>query len=378
MTNLACVNAPLRDQILAAMARVLDSGVYVDGPEVAAFEQSFAHFVGLPHAVGVASGSDALAVALRALGVGAGDEVITVAHTAVATVAAVERVGASPVLVDIDPITYTMDPVAAERAVTPRTRAILPVHLYGQPADLTALAQLSARHALRLVEDCCQAHGAAHAGRRVGSFGDAACFSFYPTKNLGGLGNGGMVVTPRAEVAEGCRMLRQHGWRERFVSERPGWNARLDELQAAVLRLKLGDLDAANARRRARARALDSALHHLPLRRPPHTEGHVYHQYVVASNERDALRRHLGAHGIATQIHYPVPVHLQPAYAGRLRCHELAATEQAARTVLSLPMTSHQTASIAAAVASFWRRELATGSMDKPADPPQTGQSGSP
>lgn len=348
----ASVNIPLVDlkaayrrlqpEIDAAVARALASGWYILGEEVRAFEAEFAAYVGVAHAVGVASGTDALLLALRACGVGPGDEVITVAHTAVATVAAVELAGAAPRLVDIDPVNYTLDPTLLNAAVTPRTRAIVPVHLYGRPADMSSILAFARAHGLLVIEDCAQAHGARFGGQMVSSLGDAAAFSFYPTKNLGAAGDGGAVVTNRPEVAERLRLLRQYGWRERYVSDVPGYNSRLDELQAALLRVRLRHLEAENEVRRRLAARYDAALAGLPVRcpaSPADDDRHVYHLYVIHAKRRDALRDYLTARGIGVGIHYPVPVHLQPAYThlgygpGRL-----PATEAAAAAILSLPM----------------------------------------
>jgi len=330
-----------RAEIDAAIARVLDGGRYVLGPEVDAFEREFAAWLGARHVVGVASGTDALVLALRACGIGPGDEVITVGHTAVATVAAIELVGASPVLADVELETYALDPARVERALSPRTRALLPVHLYGHPAPLEALHAIAKRHGLRLIEDCAQAHGAMLAGVRVGTIGDAAAFSFYPTKNLGAIGDGGAVATGDGEIAERARCLREYGWRERYVSDVPGTNSRLDELQAAILRVGLRHLDRDNARRETIARVYDAGLADAGVTTPVTRPGcrHVYHQYVVRHPDRDALRAELHRRGVGTLVHYPVPVHLQPAYHGRLRIPgPLPRTEEAAATVLSLPM----------------------------------------
>lgn len=328
-------------EIDAAVRRVLDEGRYILGEEVRAFEAEFARFLGAAHAIGVGSGTEALHLALVACGVSAGDEVVTVSHTAVATVAAIELCGATPVLVDIDPRSYTMDPRHLEAAATARTRAIVPVHLYGHPADIAGIAEFAARRGLLVVEDCAQAHGAAWRGRRVGTFGDAACFSFYPTKNLGAIGDGGAVVCRAPELAERARALREYGWRERYVSAVPGWNSRLDELQAAILRVKLRSLEAANARRAALAARYSAALAGCALELPSASEeaGHVYHLYVVRCRERERFREWLSRRDIGTLVHYPVPVHLQPAYRDRLRTvGEMAQTELAAAEVVSLPM----------------------------------------
>lgn len=343
-------NAPLasyraaRARIDRAVARVLASGRYILGPEVAAFEREFAAYIGCRHAVGVASGTDALTLALRALDLPPGATVATVAHTAVATVAAIELAGLTPLLLDVDPATYTLAPAALERALAggrPIAAAIV-VHLYGQAADLGALLPLARRAGAKLIEDCAQSHGATLDGKRLGSFGDVACFSFYPTKNLGAFGDAGAVLTDDGNLATRLRERREYGWRDRYVSAVPGMNTRLDPLQAAVLRVKLEALDRANARRGAIAARYDRGLARtglgLPQRRPEAT--HVFHQYVVRVPERDRLRAALERAGIGTAVHYPVPVHLQPAYRGRLALDPggLGESERAAREVLSLPM----------------------------------------
>lgn len=331
------------EEIDQAIGRVLRGGRYLLGPETEAFETEFAAYVGVAACVSAASGTEALHLALRACGIGPGDEVITVAHTAVATVSAIDLCGARPVLVDIDPASFGMNPTHLEGALTERTRAVMPVHLYGQAMDLGPLLEFRARHKLLLIEDCSQAHGALYHGKKVGGFGDAAAFSFYPTKNLGALGDGGAAVTNRADLAETLRALRQYGWRsQRYVSEEPGWNARLDELQAAVLRVKLRTLDADNAKRRALAALYLGGLAGVPgVTLPRELPGHrsVWHQYVIRHAQRAALAGHLRAHGVHTLVHYPVPIHRQPAYAERgLASAALPETEAAAREVLSLPL----------------------------------------
>jgi dTDP-4-amino-4,6-dideoxygalactose transaminase len=331
---------------------VLDGGSYILGGEVAAFERSFADYLGAGHAIGVNSGTDALHLALRVCGVGPGDAVVTVSHTAVATVAAIELAGAVPVLVDVDPETFTMDPNRLEDAIRylrdsrgsagrVNLKAVIPVHLYGQPADMPAIMAVAGRHGLYVIEDCAQSHGASLRGRKTGTWGELAAFSFYPTKNLGALGDGGALVTSDPALAEAARLLREYGWRERYVSSRPGMNTRLDELQAAVLRVKLGHLDEANDRRRQIARLYDALATDgrfvLPRARPDAV--HVFHQYVVRTPARDALRAYLRERGVGTLIHYPVPVHLQPAYQGRVpEVGPLRRTEEIVRTVLSLPL----------------------------------------
>lgn len=333
-----------REEIDAALLRVANSGWYILGQEVEAFEAEFAAYHGLAHAVGVASGTDALELALRGCGIGPGDAVFTVSHTAVATVAAIERCGAVPVLIDIDPETYTLSPDALAQALKewrgPRPAAVLPVHLYGQVADMPSILDIAAKHGLRVIEDCAQAHGARLAGRLAGTWGDAAAFSFYPTKNLGALGDGGAVITGAADISERVRELRQYGWRERYVSAVPGLNSRLDEIQAAVLRVKLKYLDAANQSRRRIADAYRSALSGSGLNVPASTGDafHVYHQFVVRADDRDRLQAELRQAGIGTLVHYPQPVHRQPAYAGRLAYGDLRQSEAAASSVLSLPL----------------------------------------
>jgi len=330
-----------KSEIDHVVKRVLDSGWYILGEEVKAFEAEFAAYIGVEWGVGVGSGTEALYLALAACNIRFGDEVITVSHTAVATVAAIEQTGATPVFVDIEPDFFTMDPCKIAVAVTPKTKAIIPVHLYGQPVDLDPILDISKKYGLRVIEDCAQAHGAAYKGKRVGSCGDLACFSFYPTKNLGALGDGGMVVTDQPELAQRLRLLREYGWAERFISHFPGWNSRLDEVQAAILRVKLCYLDQDNAARTSIAGMYHHGLRScgISLPRCRQTASHVYHQYVVRTPRRDALKRHLKDKGIDALIHYPVPVHLQPAYRGRLSGSDnLLETGRAAREVLSLPI----------------------------------------
>jgi dTDP-4-amino-4,6-dideoxygalactose transaminase len=337
--DLKPVQAMLAGELEAAARRVLQSGWYILGPELEAFEAEFAAYHGVPHAVGVANGTDAVELALRALGIGAGDEVITVSHTAVATVCAVERAGATPVLVDVDEATFTIDPRAAEAAITPRTRAIVPVHLYGQPADMDAVLDLARRHGLAVVEDCAQAHGARWRGQPVGTLGDLGAFSFYPTKNLGALGDAGAVIARDAQLAARLRRLRNYGQRERYEHVETGMNSRLDELQAALLRVKLARLDEHNAERRRLAQLYSRGL--TTVRTPAaRTEAHhVYHLYVVRHRERHRLRAHLAAAGVQTLLHYPAPVHAQPAYAHlRERAGALAVTDRLASEILSLPL----------------------------------------
>lgn len=350
-------------EIDAAIARVLAGGRYVLGTEAAQFEQEFSAYIGCAHAVGAGSGTEALHLALRACGIGPGDEVITVSHTAVATAAAIELAGAVPVFVDIEPDRYTMDPAQLDKALSPKTKAIVPVHLYGQPARLKPILEFAARHGLRVVEDCAQAHGASYDGKRAGCWGDAAAFSFYPTKNLGALGDGGMVVTQDAAIAQKARLLREYGWQERYVSSVAGWNSRLDELQAAILRVKLKWLEADNKARQALAGLYRRHLPAAALRLPHQAKDseHVYHLFVIAHPRREELREFLREQGISTLVHYPVPIHMQPAYKNRLpqRCL-LPVTEQTAKTVLSLPIYPELESSQVLRVADAVRRFLST------------------
>jgi dTDP-4-amino-4,6-dideoxygalactose transaminase len=330
-----------REGIEQAVSRVLASGRYILGSEVSAFEAEFAAYLGVSHAVAVASGTDAIHVGLRAAGIGAGDEVITPSHTAVATVAAIELSGATPVFADIDPQYFTLDPRAVERSITDKTRAIVVVHIYGQSADLSAILSMAERRNLVVVEDCAQAHGATWQERRLGSVGRFGCFSFYPTKNLGAIGDGGLVSTSDAKLAARCRELREYGWNDRRESTIAGLNSRLDELQAAILRVKLVHLDRDNALRAGIAERYDTALARTSLRAPARRPGssHVFHQYVVRSTARDDVLAALAKRGVAAGIHYPLPVHLMQGYRGRIRGSEsLPETERAAREVLSLPM----------------------------------------
>lgn len=351
-----------KDEIDTAISRVLEKGWYIIGEEVKFFEKEFAAYIGVDHGIGVGSGTEALHLALKACGIGPADEVITVSHTAVATVAAVELAGAKPVFADIDPVTCTMDPESLRLVITPRTKAVIPVHLYGHPAEMDEIAQIVREHSLRLIEDCAQAHGATYKNKRVGSFGDMACFSFYPTKNLGALGDGGMVVTNDNKLAEKARLLREYGWAERFVSHMPGWNTRLDEIQAAILRVKLKHLDEGNSKRIQLAEIYDRNLSTPNLTLPKRSENstHVYHLYVIRSPKRDELLKHLKEKGISTLIHYPVPVHQQPAYVGL--GGRLPQTERVAKEILSLPMypelTKDQIYSVIDAVLEFVHKRM--------------------
>jgi dTDP-4-amino-4,6-dideoxygalactose transaminase len=332
-------------EIDAALRGVLEGGRYILGPQVEQFEREFAGYLGVAHAIGVASGTDALHLALRAVGIGPGDLVATVSNTAVATVAAIELAGAQPLLVDVELSSCLLDMNRLDEALGAyrgKIKAVVPVHLFGNPVNMPSLMSVATREGVRVVEDCAQAHGGAVAGKKVGGFGHAAAFSFYPTKNLGALGDGGAVVTNDAKVAEQCRRLRQYGWRERYISESTGINSRLDEVQAAVLRVKLKYLDRDNARRRQIAQAYSHRLAGGKLALPATTPdaAHVYHQYVVRTAQRDQLREHLQKAGVGTQVLYPVPIHQQPAYHGRIEIalQGLATTEALARQILCLPI----------------------------------------
>jgi dTDP-4-amino-4,6-dideoxygalactose transaminase len=335
-----------RAAINAAIARVLDSGQYILGREAETFENRFAALIGVAHGIGCGSGTDALELAVRACGIGAGDLVFTVSHTAVATVAAIERAGATPVLIDIEKDGFNMDPDELARALKSpppgRPAAVLPVHLYGEPAALDEIAGLARQHGLRLIEDCAQSHGAEYRGQVSGSIGDFGCFSFYPTKNLGALGDAGALVTNDRELAVAAREIREYGWRDRYVSAVPGINSRLDPVQAAILNIKLDVLAEDNARRQAIAARYDSGFAGLPLKLPSRRNAatHVYHQYVVRTANRDGLREHLRQAGIGTGIHYPLPVHLHPAYRGRVAAGPsgLCRSQSVTREILSLPI----------------------------------------
>lgn len=341
-----------KDEIDQAIHAVLEGGRYILGPQVTSFEEEFAAYLGTGSSVGVGSGTDALVLALRACDVGAGDLVITVSHTAVATVAAIEIVGAAPVLVDIEPDTYTIDIERLAATVNwlhehgstqgGKLKAIIPVHLYGNPAKMPAIMDIAQQYDLRVIEDCAQSHGASLQGKKTGSWGHISTFSFYPTKNLSALGDGGAVATSDQEIEHHARLLRQYGWQKRYISELPGMNSRLDELQAAVLRVKLRYLDQENEHRRQIARIYHECLAGTSLSLPKEQAEAVcvYHQYVVRSDHRDDLKSSLEQHEVGSLIHYPVPVHLQPAYANRVQIGAggLQCTERVCTQVLSLPI----------------------------------------
>jgi len=351
--------ASIRDDLDRALGSVLDGGQFVFGAPVEEFEDRFGSYCGGAYAVGVASGTEAITIALQALGVGEGDEVITAANTCVPTVAGIEASGARAVLADADDVTYTLDVPTLEALVTERTRAIVPVHLYGQCADLDPILELAHRHGLKVVEDAAQAVGAEYRGRRAGSVGDAAAFSFYPTKNLGALGDAGAVVTRDPETAERARLLRNYGEQSKYDSVRRGWNSRLDTMQAAILSAKLAHLEAWTERRREIAARYDAVLAETSLLTPVAAPGrrHVYHLYVVRTQERATLQERLQAEGVGTLIHYPRPVHKHPAYAGLAAPDgRLAMSERLSDEVLSLPLYAELTDDEVEVVADAVRR----------------------
>lgn len=343
-------------ELAEAAQRVVLSGHYILGPEVKAFESEFAAHCQTTDSVGVNSGTAALVLALRALGIGAGDEVITVPLTFVATVAAIENAGARPVFVDVDPVTWTMDPGKIEAAITPRTKAILPVHLHGLCADMDPILAIARKHGLKVVEDACQAHGAEYKGRRAGSMGDLAAFSFYPGKNLGACGEGGAITGSDTNVMQKVRMLRDWGQERKYHHVEKGYNARLDELQAAMLRIKLRHLEEWTEGRRTNARHYAEGLGDSVVRPcSPDDRRHVYHVYSLRVANRDAVSKALNDAGVATGIHYPIPVHLQPAWADLgYKNGDFPVSEQAALEFLSLPMfaelTAEQVVQVCAAV----------------------------
>lgn len=337
----------LRGELMDAIESSIESMQLFLGPNVHAFEREFATYCETADAIGVGSGTDALILALRACDIGPGDEVITVSHTFIATTEAIVILGARPVFVDVDPVTYNLDPDKIEAAITPRTKAILPVHLYGQPAEMGPILEIARQRGLRVVEDACQAHGARYMGKRTGGFGDAAAFSFYMGKNLGAYGEGGAVVTNSAEIAEKIRLYRNHGSETKYMHSVMGVNARLDEIQAAVLRVKLRHLDEWNRARRAHAASYRAAFAGSRVRAPIEADWaeHVYHLFVVQVDDRDRLMQQLGEAGIATGIHYPQPVHLQEAARQYGRGEgSLPVTERIAKHIVSLPMYAELTA----------------------------------
>jgi len=337
------LQAPTREiqqDLWAAAQRVLDSGWYVLGEELKAFENEFAAYCNVQHCIGVSSGTEALHLALKACDLHPGDEVITASHTFIANALAITWTGATPIFVDIDRRSNTIDPNEVERAITSKTRAILPVHLYGQCADMDAIMQLAKKHDLWVIEDAAQAHGATYKGQKAGSFGDLGCFSFYPSKNLGAYGDAGGITTNNAELADTLRRLRNYGQLDRYWHPTVGYNSRLDEIQAALLRVKLPHLNGWTAERRRLANMYHELLGgyvDIPLEQP--NQGHVYHLYVIKTPRRDQLKEYLGSQGIGALIHYPIPIHLQQVFKHLdIDRKRLLMTEEAATTVLSLPL----------------------------------------
>jgi len=355
----------IKDEIDEAIGRVLNNCSFILGEEVRLFEEEFAAFCGARYAVGVASGTAALHLALRACGVGPGDEVITTPFTFIATTEAISHCGAKPVFVDIDPRTYNIDPSKIEAAITEKTKAIVPVHLYGQPVDMDPILAIAGEHELRVIEDAAQAHGAEYKGRRVGTLGDAACFSFYPAKNLGAYGDAGAVVTNNEQIAETVKLLRNHGRQEKYIHLVEGVGERLDTLQAAILRTKLAHLSEWVRKRREIAQRYSGLLSGLnglvtPFQHP--NVAHAYHLYVIRAKRRDRLGEWLAQEGIATGIHYPLPLHLQPAYGWMRHCEgDFPVAEIAAQEVLSLPMypelEDSQIEEVVNAIFAFFRRQ---------------------
>jgi dTDP-4-amino-4,6-dideoxygalactose transaminase len=339
--DLSAQHRPLESELKDVFNRVLANGSFVLGPEVENFEKMFAAYCGVEHCITVTNGTAALQLVLQGLGVGPGDEVVTVAHTFIATAEAINAAGARPVFVDIDPLSYTMDPTKLEKAITLKTKAIIPVHLYGQPADMDAINAIAAKHSIPVIEDSCQAHGAKYKGRPAGSLGTAACFSFYPSKNLGACGEGGAVTTDNAELAKKIRMLRDHGSVKKYEHDFPAYNLRLEGIQGGVLAVKLPHLDGWNDNRRvlaARYQELFAGSKVVTPKEVPYSH-HVYHLYVVVVEDRDALKKALSEHGIENGLHYPVPLHVQKAYAylGYKR-GDFPVSEHVAANHVSLPM----------------------------------------
>lgn len=365
--DLAAQHGAIGDELREAMSAVMTRGDFILGRDVGLFEEEFAAFCGMPHAIGLDSGTSALELSLRAYDIGPGDEVITAANTFIATTFAISYTGARPVLVEIDPDTYNIDPARLEAAITERTKAIIPVHLYGQPADMDPILDVAQQHGLVVIEDACQAHGARYRGGRAGTFGHAAAFSFYPAKNLGAFGDGGMVVTKDPEIARSIRMLRDYGQRAKYQHVVQGYNRRLDTIQAAVLRVKLRYLDTWNAARRGHARHYNELLAQIPGIAIPGVPDYampVHHLYVIRVNRRDALRAFLQERGIATGIHYPIPIHLQDAYRNLgYPAGSFAITERYAGQILSLPMYAELPSAAIEAVAACIREFV-----DEPAE----------
>ena len=357
--------AGIRSEVIAAVERVLDSQQFILGSEGKQLEREIAELTECAFAIGCASGSDALALSMMALDIGPGDEVITVPFTFGATAGAIARLGARPVFVDIEPTTFNMDVGRLEEAITARTKAILPVHLFGLPSEMAPLLRIADRHGIPVIEDAAQSIGARYGERAAGSLGSFGCFSFFPSKNLGGAGDGGIVTTNNEELAERLRMLRSHGSRSKYHYERLGLNSRLDEMQAAILRVKLAHLPTWTEARRDHARAYrdllaEYDLEQITLPAVPENCTHVYNQFVIRVPERDSLRAHLRSQGILTEIYYPSPLHLEPAFAGTYKPGDFPVAERACREALALPiypeMSERQQESVAQAIAEYYQR----------------------
>ncbi len=353
----------IKAEIDAAVMSVVSSGAYILGPNVTALESEIAQYTGTAFAVGLASGTDALLLALKAVGVGAGDEVITTPFTFVATIEAIAYLGAKPVFADIDLATYNIDPISVAAKITAKTKAILPVHLYGYPADMDSIMQLAQKHDLKVVEDCAQAIGTRYRSRHVGGFSDAGCFSFFPTKNMGAMGDGGMVIAQDKAVADELKVLRGHGSRKTYYYDVIGYNSRLDEIQAAVLRVKLKYISRWNQQRRANAELYAQHLKGLPLTLPPHAAEHepAFHQYTIRTPKRDALQQYLKNNGITAMIYYPLSLHLQSAYAYLGNgIGSFPSAETADKEVLSLPihqdLTSSEIEEVCRTITDFFKR----------------------
>lgn len=340
--DLKCQYDSIKDEINIKINEVLQNTHFILGENVEAFEKEFANYCGVKYGVGVASGSDALALSLKAFRISKGDEVITVPNTFIATVDAISRNGAKPVFVNVDPETYNIDVNKIEEKITDNTKAIIPVHLYGQPVDMVQIVKIAREYDLRIIEDACQAHGAEYKGKKVGSLGDIGCFSFYPSKNLGTYGDGGMVVTNDGKIAEEIKMLRNYGQSKKYYHDCIGYNSRLDEIQAAILRVKLKYLDGWNDKRRKHAKLYNELLENVSGIETPIEKDyvkHVYHLYVIRCKDRDELQQYLSSKGVSTGIHYPIPVHLQKAYEHLEYKHgNFPITEKFSKEILSLPM----------------------------------------
>ncbi|EIC28946.1 MULTISPECIES: DegT/DnrJ/EryC1/StrS family aminotransferase [Methylomicrobium] len=342
MVNLKAQYAEIKDEVEQGLAETIANCSFILGPNVQAFEQECADYLGVKHAIGVASGTDALHLALIAEGIGPGDEVITTAFTFIATAEAIRYVGAKPVFVDIDPKTFNISPEAIEQAITPNTKAVMPVHLFGQPADMARITAICSQHNLKLIEDCCQSFGASIGGRQTGAIGDAGGYSFFPSKNLGAYGDGGLVVTNSDAAAETIKMLRNHGSKVRYYHDIIGYNSRLDEMQAVILRAKLKRIDRYNGARRRAAHRYSELMADLPLT-TPFEDGvgeHVYHQYTLLCDRRDEVMKALQENRIASAIYYPVPLHRQNVFKDECAGVSLPNTEKVAATCLSLPICS--------------------------------------